>query len=126
LNGLAEVRTRLVQSTYQQENENMQRIAFRMRVKPGKLDGYIEHHKAVWPALLRDLTDAGYRNYSIFLDGLDLFGYFECDDYAAANASMAQSDANRRWQAMMSDFLEAAPDPEDGPAQVMQEIFRLD
>jgi L-rhamnose mutarotase len=104
----------------------MQRIAFRMQVKPGKLDAYIKHHKAVWPELLADLTAAGYRNYSIFLDGLDLFAYFECENYEAANVHMAQSDANRRWQAMMSEFLVAAPDPEDGPAQLMTEIFRLD
>jgi len=104
----------------------MQRIAFRMRLKPGKLDGYIEHHQAVWPELLRDLTAAGYRNYSIFLDGLDLFGYFECEDYESANAGMARSDANRRWQTMMSEFLEAAPDPEAGPTRLMTEVFRLD
>ena len=103
----------------------MQRIAFRMRVKPGKLDGYIEHHTAVRPDLLRDLSAAGYRNYSIFQDGLDLFGYFECEDYEQANAMMAQSDANRRWQAMMGEFLEAAPDPDDGPV-VLREVFRLD
>ena len=104
----------------------MERVAFRMRVRPGQLDEYIDQHKAVWPELLADLKAAGYRNYSIFNDGLELFGYFECDDYEAANATMAQSDANRRWQAMMREFLVAAPDPDGGPTQLLTEIFRLD
>lgn len=104
----------------------MIRVAFRMQVQPGKLDEYIEQHKAVWPELLADLTVAGYRNYSIFNDGLDLFGYFECDDYEVANAHMAASDANRRWQAFMRNFLESAPDPDKGPLTMMTEIFRLD
>jgi L-rhamnose mutarotase len=102
------------------------RIAFRMRVQPGKLDEYIELHTIVWPELLADLTAAGYRNYSIFNDGLDLFGYFECDDYEAANAAMARSEANRRWQQFMSGYLEQAPGPDAGPASLMTEVFRLD
>jgi len=102
------------------------RVAFRLKVRPGKLDEYLEHHTKVWPELLQDLTAAGYRNYSIFNDGNDLFGFFECDDCDAANAAMAKSDANRRWQSFMSSFLEAAPDPEAGPTVMMQEVFRLD
>ncbi|MEJ7837386.1 MAG: L-rhamnose mutarotase [Thermomicrobiales bacterium] len=103
----------------------MQRIAFRLRIKPGQRAAYIAHHANVWPDLLADLSTAGYRNYSIFVDGDDLFGYFECSDYQAANLAMATSDANRRWQAFMSDYLEASPDPDAGPATLMTEIFRL-
>lgn len=102
------------------------RIAFRLRIKPGQRDAYVAHHTNVWPELLGDLTAAGYRNYTIFNDGDDLFGYFECDDYDAANAAIATSDANRRWQAFMSDFLESSPDPDAGPALLMTEIFRLE
>ena len=104
----------------------MARIAFRMQVKPGKLEEYIAHHRHVWPELLADLRDAGYRNYSIFHDGHDLFGVLECDNWEAANARLAQSDANRRWQAFMSDYLVQAPDATAGPTTLMPEIFHLD
>jgi L-rhamnose mutarotase len=104
----------------------MARIAFRMRVRPGKLEEYIALHQQVWPELLADLREAGYRDYSIFHDGPDLFGVLECDDWEAANARLAQSDANRRWQAFMSDYLEQAVDAESGPTRLMPEIFRLD
>ena len=101
------------------------RVAFRLRVKPGKLNEYLDWHTRVWPELLADLSAAGYTNYSIFNDGDDLFGYFECDNYETANAAMAKSDANRRWQATMSNYLESSPDPEAGPTVLMTEIFRL-
>lgn len=104
----------------------MQRIAFRLRIKHGQRAAYIAHHSYVWPELLADLSRAGYRNYSIFNDGDDLFGYFECDDYHNANIAMAASDANRRWQEFMSHFLESSPDPDAGPTTLMTEIFRLD
>ncbi|HWV34716.1 MAG TPA: L-rhamnose mutarotase [Thermomicrobiales bacterium] len=104
----------------------MARIAFRMRVQEGKLDEYIAHHAAVWPELLNDMHEAGFRNYSIFHDGLDLFAFLECDDWEAANARLAESDANRRWQAFMSNYLEAPVDAESGPSRLMPEIFRME
>ncbi len=104
----------------------MARVAFRMRVQPGKLDEYIAHHAAVWPELLADMTAVGFRNYSIFHDGLDLFAFVECDDWVAANAALAKSDVTRRWQAFMSQFLDTAVDPESGPTRLMPEIFRMD
>jgi len=104
----------------------MTRVAFRMRVKPGQLDEYIAHHAAVWPELLADMTSAGFRNYSIFNDGLELFAFLECDDWEGANARLASSDANRRWQEFMANYLESAVDPDTGPTRLMPEIFRMD
>lgn len=105
----------------------MTRVAFRLRVQPGKLDEYVRLHTEVWPELLADLQQAGYRNYSIFADGHDLFGYFETDDADAAQAAMANSDANRRWQAFMADYLETPVDPEGKTGMhLLTEVFRMD
>lgn len=90
----------------------MQRVAFRLTIKPGKQEEYRAAHAEVWPELLADLTAAGFRNYSIFADDRDLFGYLECDDWEASQAAMATSDANHRWQAYMTDYLETPVDPE--------------
>ncbi len=105
----------------------MQRVAFRLRVKPDKLDEYVRLHGEVWPDLLADLRAAGYRNYSIFADGLDLFGYFECDDVEAAQAAMAESDANRRWQAFMSEYLETPVDPDANESmRLLRQVFLME
>nr|WP_246851999.1 L-rhamnose mutarotase [Patulibacter sp. SYSU D01012] len=98
-----------------------------LQVKPERLDEYQERHARVWPEMLEALTASGYRNYSIFLrpDGL-LVGYFECDDYAAADAAMQATDVNARWQAEMADFM-TLPDgarPDTGLLR-LQEVFHL-
>lgn len=104
-----------------------ERIAFRLWVKPEQLDEYKRLHREVWPDLLRDLRDAGARNYSIFADGAELFGYLECDDRDAFNRAMAASDANRRWQAFMTGYLATPVDPDAAePLRVMDEIFRME
>jgi L-rhamnose mutarotase len=103
------------------------RVGFRLWVQPEQLDEYKRLHLEDWPELLRELKSAGVRNYSIFADGPELFGYYECDDPEAVNAALARSDANRRWQEFMSGYLATPIDPDASePLRVMEEVFRLD
>lgn len=105
----------------------MHRIAFRLRVKPNRLDEYLEIHRTVWPDLLADMRAAGYRNYSIFADGNELFGYLECDDWDAAQKALASSDANRRWQAWMTEYLETPVDPDlERPLHLLDRVFFME
>ena len=104
----------------------MQRVCFQLQVKPDRLDEYAARHAAVWPEMLEALRDTGWTNYSLFLreDGL-LIGYVETESLAAAQAGMAQTSVNARWQAEMAEFfvdLDGAPD--QGFLQ-LREVFNL-
>jgi L-rhamnose mutarotase len=100
------------------------RSAFVLRVRPDKLDEYVEAHRNVWPEMLAALRDAGIRNYTIFRNGNEMFGYFESDDLEAAAAYMAQHEVNARWQDAMAGLLEERV-PGSGPPS-LEEVFRLD
>jgi L-rhamnose mutarotase len=106
----------------------VERVCFLLRVKPERLDEYRARHRAVWETMLAALRDTGWRNYSLFLrpDGL-LVGYLECDDFAAAQHAMAQTDVNARWQAEMAPFFELPEGarPDTG-SERLEEIFHLD
>jgi L-rhamnose mutarotase len=101
-----------------------QRSAFVLRVQPDKVDEYVEAHRNVWPELLTALHDAGIRNYTIFRNGNEMFGYFESDDLDAAGAYMESQDVNARWQDAMAGLLQERV-PDAGPP-ALEEIFRLD
>ena len=101
-----------------------QRSAFVLKVRPDKIDEYVEAHRDVWPELLDAIRAAGIRNYTIFRHGNEMFGYFESDDLEAAGRYLAEQDVNARWQDAMAELLvERVPD--EGPA-ALEEIFRLD
>ncbi len=104
----------------------MQRVAFLMGVKPGHEREYKERHAAVWPELLKDLSAAGARNYSIYMDGTRLFAYMEVEDFEAFNRAMAASDANRRWQAFMAPIMDVRRDPKTGHPVTLEEVFHLE
>ncbi|WP_368497105.1 L-rhamnose mutarotase [Herbiconiux sp. A18JL235] len=91
-----------------------ERVCFQLQVKPERIEEYTARHAAIWPEMARALAANGWSNYSLFLrdDGL-LIGYFETPSLEAAQAGMAQTEVNARWQAEMSEFfveLEGAPD----------------
>lgn len=107
----------------------MQRAAFLLKVKADRLDEYKAHHTQVWPEMLQALRDAGWHNYSLFLqdDGL-LVGYVETPDgLPATQARMAATAVNTRWQEFMAPFFES-PDGArpDELFRELQEVFHLD
>jgi L-rhamnose mutarotase len=101
-----------------------QRSAFVLRVRPDKLDAYLEAHRNVWPEMLDALRDAGIRNYTIFRRGNEVFGYFESDDLERAGEYLAGQEVNTRWQDTMAELL-AERVPDEGPP-ALEEIFRME
>jgi L-rhamnose mutarotase len=106
----------------------VRRYCFLLQVRPDLLVEYEARHEQVWPEMLEALDAAGWHNYSIFAreDGL-LVGYVESDDLTAAQAAMAATDVNARWQAEMSRYfvgLDGGP-PDEG-LLLLPEIFNLD
>ena len=103
------------------------RVCFILRVRPDRLDEYRERHQAVWPEMLDALSATGWHNYSLFLgdDGL-LVGYLETDDFVAAQAAMAETDVNARWQADMAPFFVELEGRPDESMRVLPLVFQLE
>jgi L-rhamnose mutarotase len=101
-----------------------ERSAFVLRVRPDRIDEYVAAHREVWPDMLDALRGAGIRNYTIFRDGTNVFGYFEAEDLDAAGRYLADQPVCTRWQDAMAELLEERV-PEAGPPP-LEEIFRLD
>ena len=104
----------------------MERVGFTMRLLPGQEAEYRRRHAAVWPEMLDALRAAGAQNYSIFLNGDELFAYLEVDDFAAFRASMAATEVNDRWQAEMALLIDPLTDPATGFHRRLEEIFHLE
>jgi L-rhamnose mutarotase len=101
----------------------VQRVAFLLGVKPGNEEEYRSRHDHIWPEMSELLTEAGLRNYSIFLLGAQLFAYCEVDDWQEAVRRLNASDVNRRWQAYMADIMATPIDPSTGTFYVLEEMF---
>jgi L-rhamnose mutarotase len=104
----------------------MQRVAFQLRIRPGKIEEYDEAHRHVWPELLQDLESAGASEYSIFRQDNQLFLYLHVSDWDRFVAAMNRSEANQRWQQMMTPLFEQGGNPmSDKTLTLMQEVFYM-
>jgi Uncharacterized conserved protein len=105
----------------------LQRVCFQLQIKPERLAEYRDRHASVWPEMLRALKKADWNNYSIFVrdDGL-LIGYFETHDLAAAQAAMAATEVNARWQSEMAGFFEDLDGTPDQGFLQLTPIFNLE
>lgn len=106
----------------------MNRYCFLLQVRPELLGEYRAEHESVWPDMLQALRHGGWNRYTLFArpDGL-LVGYVEATDLEQAQAAMAVTDVNSRWQARMSRFFVGldGQGPDEG-LLLLEEVFNLD
>ena len=102
----------------------MERFAWRASVKEGYVAEYKKRHDEIWPEMKDVLKRAGICNYTIFLDGNELFGYYECE-MGAEYATYIQNESEivEKWNEYMSDIL-VWKDNKTQPR--LTEVFRLD
>ena len=98
----------------------MEEIAFTMKLKPGVEAEYQRRHDEIWPELSAALTDAGIRDYSIYLDRASgtLFAFQKRTPNHTADA-LPTLPIMQRWWAYMADLMETNPD--NSPVVVMLE-----
>lgn len=102
----------------------MKRNTFKMKLKPGFEEEYKKRHDEIWPELEKVLSEAGIRNYSIFLDEetLTLFAYQELED---EYEDVVSNPIVRKWWTYMKDIMETNPD--DSPVEKpLEEVFHMD
>ncbi len=104
----------------------MQRVAFMLGIKPGTEVEYKRRHDTIWPEMTAALSEAGFRNYSIFRNGTQLFAYCEVDDWAETVKRSGANAVDKRWQEYMADILDVPIDPETGSFVVLEEMFHHD
>jgi len=108
----------------------VRRVAQRIGLPAENREEYLRLHSAVWPTVKQTLTEAGIRNYSIYLDGDDLFAYFEVDDATSleqARFKIAADTETQRWWTL-TDPLQRRREgtPEGEQWLTLHEVWHLD
>lgn len=108
------------------ELKDKKRYAWKCQLLPGRLTEWKYRHDHMWPEMAQALKDAGIRNYTIWTDGEELFGYYECDDTDFTTKSQAESKVVDLWNEHMKDVIYMEMDPENGAQPHLTEIFLME
>ena len=102
----------------------MEKYAWRGKIVPGMQEEYKKRHDNIWPEMKEVLADAGIVNYSIWMQGEELFGYYEFEkgvEYAAK--VQAESNVVKKWDEYMKDILIMEKDPVTGAQPLLTQVF---
>lgn len=99
-------------------------------LKANKVEEYKRLHADVWPSVLKSLSEANIRNYSIFLKEPEnlLFGYWEYhgNDFDADAARIAEDPETQRWWTHCIPCQEAFPTRKSGEHwAMMEQVFHM-
>jgi L-rhamnose mutarotase len=98
---------------------NVEIKAFMARLKPERIEDYIEAHNGFSSELRARYRAAGIHQIRLFLLGEQLFMYVEAEDYERARAALDEDPLDQLWQGRVGPM--KSPD-----FQPLAEIFRLD
>lgn len=105
----------------------MEKYAWKAHIIEGKREEYIRRHDEIWQEMKDVLHAAGIRNYTIWLSGTELFGYYECEKgIAFAAQTQKNSPVVKRWDEYMRDVMVMEADPVTGAQPMLEKVFELE
>ena len=107
----------------------MQRYGMVIKVRPEKIEEYKKLHAAVWPDVLKIISECNIRNYSIYLKDDNLFSYFEYigTDFDADMDRMAANPVTQKWWDVCMPCQEPLESRKEGEWWAnMEEVFHHD
>lgn len=103
----------------------MGRYGFMMRLKDDSvIEEYERLHVDIGAEVRAAHTRAGFRNYSIFRNGLELFGYYEADDPAGCLTRIEDEPIMEEWWAKTNPLMHT--DGEKPLFKPIPEVFHMD
>ena len=108
---------------------DMERYGMVIGVNPEKIDEYKKLHAAVWPEVLKKISECNIRNYSIYLIDNTLFSYFEYigNNFDADMSKMAADPTTQKWWDVCKPCQQPLKTCEEGEWWAnMEEVFHQD
>lgn len=109
----------------------MKRICYTLNLKNNKtlIKEYINHHKNVWPEIIKSMKDSGIVNAEIYNFSTRLFLLIEVDETFSEKRKKDLDKKNKfvnDWEEMMLKYQELIPNSPNSEKWVkMNKIFKL-
>ena len=103
----------------------MNRIAFKMYLKPGCEAEYERRHREIWPEVAAIIKASGVSDYSIFWDReTNILFAVQKTDSDTDSQSLGGDDIIKKWWYYMKDIMITNPD--NSPVSIpLKEVFYM-
>jgi L-rhamnose mutarotase len=104
-------------------------LALDLKDDPQLISEYEAYHRAVWPEILKSITDSGILHMEIYRTGNRLFMIMETTDdfsFEAKGQSDLENAKVQEWETLMWKYQQALPHASPGEKwKLMDKIFSL-
>jgi L-rhamnose mutarotase len=104
-------------------------LALDLKNDPQLISEYETYHRAVWPEILKSITDSGILRMEIYRTGNRLFMIMETTDdfsFEAKGQSDLENAKVQEWETLMWKYQQALPNASPGEKwKLMDKIFSL-
>ncbi len=104
-------------------------LALDLKDDPKLISEYETYHRAVWPEILKSITDSGIQHMEIYRTGNRLFMIMETTDdfsFESKRQSDLQNAKVQEWETLMWKYQQALPNAFPGEKwKLMDKIFSL-
>ncbi len=104
----------------------MEKIAFKMKLKPGFKDEYKRRHDLIWANLKELLSKNGLQDYTIFFDEEtnSLFAV-QYQSHGTSSQDLGTNPIVQKWWKYMADIMETNSD--SSPVSIpLEKVFHMD
>jgi L-rhamnose mutarotase len=104
----------------------MQRVAFKMYLKPGFNEEYKKRHSEIWPELKQLLSNTGVEDYSIFWDKeTNILFAVQKNNGEQSSQEIGTNPIVQKWWDYMADIMEVNDD--NSPISIpLEELFHME
>lgn len=104
----------------------MQRVAFKMYLKPGFNEEYKKRHSEIWPELKQLLSNTGVEDYSIFWDKeTNILFAVQKINGEQSSQEIGTNPIVQKWWDYMADIMEVNDD--NSPISIpLDELFHME
>lgn len=97
----------------------MKRLAFLGKVKKGCEEEYIKRHDDIWPEVVKVYKAAGILSMTVFMSGVNLFGYIEIDEeiFEREKENLSRDPVEIKWQEFLGEIADRT-ETQAAPAEV--------
>ena len=87
----------------------MNRVLWIGQLNADRVEDYSEKHLNIWPEMVAMIKEAGVSNYSIFVSGLTVVGYYECENLEETKRHQEVAAISAEWGKAMGGCFTVVP-----------------
>lgn len=104
-------------------------LALDLKDDPALIEAYEEHHRHVWPEIIKSIRDSGIHVLDIYRTGNRMVMIIEANNDFSFEKKAAMDNSNdkvKEWETLMWTFQQALPWAKPGEKWVvMEKVFEL-